>query len=84
MADGESDLDCKGGSQLTVSRNGFQFSVNVMVVGKLGCEVLAGMPFLYENGIFIDFVSESIQVKEALSIPFGNRVSNLAVPHYVC
>ncbi len=51
QADGISKLNTVGEVHFTISRNGKKFKFNGLVVGQLSDEVLAGMPFLFENDI---------------------------------
>jgi len=53
QADGKSPLHIKGETNLTLSYNNKQFTLNALVVESLDVEILAGMPFLNSNDITI-------------------------------
>ena len=62
QADGKTKLTMCGKVHVKLSRGDLQFSLEVVVVQELDC-VLAGVPFMRENDIFIGIPKDDIIIK---------------------
>ena len=77
QADGNTGLDSCGEVEFVLTHGSFDFFINAMVVSKLGCEFLAGMPFLEGNGAVVDASRRIVSFRDSsLIIPFHDSVSH--------
>ena len=65
-------LDVQGEVHITLHFNGIDLPLTALVIDKLDCDVLAGIPFMKVNKIMIDFESELICLRQ-LKIAYGAR-----------
>ena len=68
----KSPLDVQGEVHITLHFNGIDLPLTALVIDKLDCDVLAGIPFLRANNIVINFSSEIIHLKH-MKIAYGTR-----------
>lgn len=69
QADGQTQLEVCGEVQVTLTRDNLLFKLHAVVVTKLDCDILAGMPFLKDHGIVLDIPKNVIHVGEHHTIP---------------
>ncbi len=60
QADGTTKLQACGEIHITLSRGDKQFKLQAVVVKHLDSDILAGMPFLKENGIVLDIPRDTL------------------------
>ena len=53
QADGQSQLDVVGETQMTFTRDGRKFMLEALVVKNLDVDVLAGVPFMSVNDVAV-------------------------------
>ena len=73
QADGKSQLDIVGEVQLQLKRFPHTFKLNALVVRKLNDEVIAGMPFLSANDIYVRPSKKEIHIGDNEVIHYETR-----------
>ena len=68
----KSQLDVRGEVHMTLQLAGINLPVTALVLDKLDCDILAGIPFCKSNDIQIHMKSESISISD-IKIPYGAR-----------
>ena len=63
LADGISMLNVKGEVHAVLTRGGYTFKLDALVVDKLDVDMLVGMPFLSKNDICIRFAKQQIVIQ---------------------
>ena len=67
QADGKSKMSPCGETHITLSRGHCCFELEAIIVRELDCDILAGMPFLIDNNMVIDFPKETIVIDGQLN-----------------
>ena len=62
QADGTTKLQACGEVHVVLSRGDKKFKLQAVVVKHLDSDILAGMPFLKENGIVLDIPKDTIMI----------------------
>ncbi|NRB15972.1 MAG: hypothetical protein HRU29_16410 [Rhizobiales bacterium] len=94
MADGLSPLQTVGEVHFSCVRDHHTFKFNGLVVKNLNCDILAGMPFLEGNDVFLRPKMRTIYIGDCCSVRYqggkpqliGNTctASILRIPHQLC
>ena len=95
MADGKSSLEIVGETHFTAKHGHHTFTFSALVVKKLDTPVLAGMPFLKDNDVFVRPKSNTIYLSDCCTVNYpSSRVprnntrrctaSILRVPRRTC
>ncbi len=70
QADGKTKMTTKGEVQVTLTRNDMKFPLTALVVKELDCYILAGVPFMRQNGIVLDLPNDHIIIGGKYRIPY--------------
>ena len=94
MADGSSPLQVLGEAHFQCKRGHHTLNFNGLVVKKLNCPILAGMPFLVANDVYVRpkegsiYLGDCYRIKNKTMKPTGAartcKATVLRVPHKVC
>ena len=94
MADGTSALQTVGETHFTAVRDHHSYKFSGLVVRKLDCSVLAGMPFLKQNDVYVRYSENKIHLGDCCTVKYpsvkqrvGSRrvvASVLRIPKRTC
>ena len=93
MADGKSSLEIAGETHFTATHGHHTFKFSALVVKKLDTPVLAGMPFLSLNDVFVRPKSNTIYLADCCTVNYPSTKTNntrrctasiLRVPRRTC
>ena len=73
MADGTSPLQTVGETHFTAIRDHHEFEFSGLVVKRLDCPVLAGMPFLQRNDVYVRFSANMIHLGDCCTVKYGAK-----------
>jgi hypothetical protein len=71
QADGKTKMTTKGEAHVTLTRNDMKFQLQALVVEELDCDILAGVPFMKQNGIVLDLPNDSIVIAGKYTVPYN-------------
>ena len=76
---GKSQLDIEGEVHLTLQYGDLELPLSALVIDKLDCDVLCGIPFCKVNDVIVYTKDEVISVR-GKTIPYGSKHSSPVFP----